>query len=83
MVFETRKDLSSIFLDPRAINDLLGAVRQLKQSGCLKTLSVCQKPQDVFIRNGLLKVTVTRNTNLPLKLNKTFVFIDSLLQNAF
>jgi len=40
MVFETRKDLS-IFLDPRAINDLLGAVRQLKQSGCLKTLSVC------------------------------------------
>jgi hypothetical protein len=81
MVFETRKDLSSIFLNPRAINDLLGAVRQLKQSGCLKTLSVCQKPQDVF--NGLLKVTVTRNTNLPLKLNKTFVFIDSLLQNAF
>jgi hypothetical protein len=38
-------------------------------------------PQDVF--NGLLKVTVTRNTNLPLKLNKTFVFIDSLFQNAF
>jgi hypothetical protein len=39
MVFETRKDLSSIFLNPRAI--ALGAVRQLKQSGCLKTLSVC------------------------------------------
>jgi hypothetical protein len=69
MVFETRKDLSSIFSRPSRDCAWRGPTIKAKW---MPENVVCL-PQDVF--NGLLKVTVTRNTNLPLKLKKTFVFI--------